>query len=152
MAFDFATLLVTAASSSIAVVVGALQIRSTINNSRKENEHRVYSAIDEATIKVKAHVDEKINDISHRFERDERIIEDSEDDIENIEKDMKDMVKDFQTMCQKLSKQDYIITDLVPNFHELKDEFYKFKRAIETSSKKNNIVISNSEPDTNHDN
>jgi chromosome segregation ATPase len=109
----------------VTVAIGIFSIRGTIIKSRKEASEKVKSQILEATEAVKKHVDDKISDVSHRFEA-------AEDDIEDIETDMKEMVADLGEVCSKLQKHDYILEGLVPDFKKFKETFYNFKTSVDS--------------------
>ena len=124
----------------VAVVVGLFQIKESIKKRSEESEKRVASQITTATATIVEKLDGKLKTV-------ETEIAQNKEDIEDIEDDVKQMVLDFKQMCQTLSKHNYVIEDLVPDFKSLKTEFYKFKTAVDINlvTKKSDNTINTNE-------
>ena len=137
------TNLFTIGSVLTAVIIAAFSIRSSVTNARKENEKQIESKMEAKTNEIKLHVNEKINEVRYRFSQNERDIKDSQDDIEDIEKEIKQMNTDLRSVCTKLSKYDYVVEDLIPDFKKLKGQFYEFKNAVDKIPTKPSNIVSN---------
>jgi uncharacterized protein YbcV (DUF1398 family) len=117
------------------IIFGIFQIKAWNDRRAEKSEERFQGWIKESDARVIDHINKNAEVTDSRFKIvDTRMVKD-EEDIEDVEDDMKQMVKQFQQMCDKLSKHGYIIDTVVPDFHKLKTEFYKFKNAVDTNTK-----------------
>ena len=129
----------------MAAVVGVFTIRNEIKKGRDEANMRIASQIRSEGSSVKQFIDERFGVVDSKFQVVDTKIQNSEKEIKDIETDMKQMVFDFKTMCDKLSKHDYIIEGLVPDFKALQEKFYTFKVAVDKSD---DIVSKKQKDDT----
>jgi TolA-binding protein len=127
-------------------VVATFTVKGAVKKLQEERDTKTDKKIDTKTEELKQHFNERINEVRYRFSQNERDIKDSQDDIEDIEKDIKQMNVDLHQICTKLSRHDYVIEDLIPNFKKLKGDFYDFKSEVDKiPSKPSNIVSNNPE-------
>ena len=120
--------IITAVSLGVGALVGINQLRVSWNSKQEKSEQRIKDLITESDKKILDHFEKNIEVMDTRITKDE-------EDIEDVEDDMKSMVKQFTVMCEKLSKHGYIIDNVVPEFKQLKKEFYRFKNAVDTNTK-----------------
>ena len=120
--------IITAASMGVGAILGIQQLRASWIRRTEKTEERIQDWIAKSDERLLQSLDKNAEATNSRFEKDE-------EDIEDIEDDMKQMVKQFRDMCDKLSKHDYVIDRVEPEFHKLKTEFYKFKNAVDTNYK-----------------
>ena len=127
--------IITAVSLGVGALVGINQLRISWNSRQEKSEERIKNWISQSDKNLADNFKEHVKVIDGKFNVvDERIKKD-EEDIEDVEDDMKSMVKQFTIMCDKLSKHGYIIDNVVPEFKQLKKEFYRFKNAVDTNTK-----------------
>lgn len=131
-------------------IVATFTIKSAVGKLQVERDSKTDAKINLKTEELKTHINEKINEVRYRFSQNEQNIKDSQDDIEDIEKEIKQMNVDLHEVCNKLSKHDYIIEDLKPNFKQLKGDFYKFKSEVDRMKSKPSNIVSNN-PDNTQD-
>ena len=143
MALDIWTLVFTAGSSTMAVIIGIFSLKSIWKKNKEEQQELIDKRMTEKTDELKAVFKEMKNEVQYRFSQNERDIIDSQDDIEDIEDDVKQMNKDMQSICEKLSKFNYVIDDLIPNFKNFKGEFYRFKDSVDRNIPKSDSLVSN---------
>jgi len=138
--------IITIISVSIAAIVGVFTIKNEIKKGKEEQNRRIEEFITSATNKVSDHVDDTLKVVDTRLTKDE-------DDIADIETDMKQMVRDFKQMCDKLSRHDFIIDTVLPDFKALQKEFNHFRVAVDTelSAKNTNIFVKKDKNDTNNE-
>ena len=138
--------IITIISVSIAAIVGVFTIKNEIKKGKEEQNRRIEQFITSATNKVSDHVDDTLKVVDTRLTKDE-------DDIADIETDMKQMVRDFKQMCDKLSRHDFIIDTVLPDFKALQKEFNHFRVAVDTelSAKNTNIFVKKDKNDTNNE-
>ena len=138
--------IITIISVSIAAIVGVFTIKNEIKKGKEEQNRRIEQFITSATNKVSDHVADSLKVVDTRLAKDE-------DDIADIETDMKQMVRDFKQMCDKLSRHDFIIDTVLPDFKALQKEFNHFKSAVDTelAIKGSSIFVKKDENDTNNE-
>ena len=141
--------IITIISVSIAAVVGVFTIRNEIKKGRDEANMRIASQIKNEGSSVRQFIDERFGVVDSKFQVVDNRITSDEKDIADIEVDMKQMIHDFKEMCEKLSKHDYIIEGLVPDFKQLQDKFYGFKGKVDKTvySQDTDIVQNNDSQD-----
>jgi chromosome segregation ATPase len=120
--------IVIAVGTVVGALVGIQQLRANWIMRQEKSEERIKDWIKDSDDRIVSTINKNVEATNSRFEKDEEDIEDAEDDI-------KVMAKQFRDMCDQLSKHDYVITDILPQFRELKREFYKFKNAVDTNTK-----------------
>jgi len=137
---------ITVVSAGIAAVVGVFSIKNEIKKGKEEQNKRIEQFIMSATSKVSDHVADTLKVVDTRLTKDE-------DDIADIEDDMKQMVRDFKEMCDKLSRHDFIIDTVLPDFKALQKEFNHFRIAVDTElgAKNTNIFVKKDKNDTNNE-
>jgi len=137
---------ITVVSAGIAAVVGVFSIKNEIKKGKEEQNKRIEQFITSATSKVSDHVADSLKTVDTRLTKDE-------DDIADIESDMKQMVRDFKEMCDKLSRHDFIIDTVLPEFKSLQKEFNHFRIAVDTelAIKNPNIFVKKDINDTNNE-
>ena len=129
--------IITAASLGIGALVGIQQLRSSWIRRTEKTEERIQDWIKNSDDRLIDHMNKNSEVTDKRFEVVDTRIAKDEEDIEDVEDEMKSMVKQFQSMCDKLSKHDYIIDTVVPEFKDLKRKFYTFQNAVDTHLKLN---------------
>jgi len=112
----------------IGAILGVQQLRSSWIKRTEKTEEKIQDWISKSDQRILDSIDKNVQVTNSRFEKDE-------EDIEDVEDDMKLMVQQFKDMCERLSQHGYIIDTVVPEFKELKKEFYKFKSAVDTNMK-----------------
>ena len=125
----------------VAVIVGMIQIKESLKKRGEESQKAVTSQIDTKTNQVISHIDDKLKIIEEKFRTTDNAILTSQDDIADIETDVKQMEQDFKSLCEKIGKHDYIVDKVLPEYMNLKEEFYKFKAKIDA-----NLFVKNDEP------
>ena len=127
--------IVIAACTVVGAIVGLNQLRISWNDKQEKSEERIKAWISESDTNLVNYFKEHIKVIDGKFNNVDTRMSKDEEDIEDVEDDMKSMVKQFTIMCDKLSKHGYIIDTVVPEFKQLKIEFYRFKNAVDTNTK-----------------
>lgn len=127
--------LIIAGCTVVGAVVGINQLRISWNDRQEKSEERIKDLISESDNNLINNFKEHIKVIDGKFNNVDTRIKKDEEDIEDVEDDMKAMVKQFTTMCEKLQKHGYIIDSVIPEFKQLKKEFYRFKNAVDTNTK-----------------
>ena len=120
--------IITAVSLGVGALVGINQLRVSWNDKQQKSEERIKDWISQSDKNIIDKFEKNVDLIDSRITKDE-------EDIEDVEDDMKSMVKQFTTMCEKLQKHGYIIDTVIPEFKQLKKEFYRFKNAVDTNTK-----------------
>ena len=120
--------IITAVSLGVGALVGINQLRVSWNSRQEKSEERIKDWISQSDKNIIDKFEKNVDLIDSRITKDE-------EDIEDVEDDMKSMVKQFTTMCEKLQKHGYIIDTVIPEFKQLKKEFYRFKNAVDTNTK-----------------
>ena len=127
--------LVVAACTVVGAIVGINQVRTSWNDKQEKSEARIKSWISESDNNLINNFKEHVKVIDGKFNNVDTRISKDEEDIEDVEDDMKSMVKQFTTMCNQLQKHTFVIESVVPEFKQLKREFYRFKNAVDTNTK-----------------
>ena len=110
----------------VAVIVGLFQIKESIKKRSEESDKKIANQITTATSTIVDKLDSRLRTIDTEMAQ-------NKEDIEDIEDDVKQMASEFRKMCDTISKHNYIIEDVVPEFKSLKSEFYRFKGAVDTN-------------------
>lgn len=137
------TQIVTVAALAVGAAVGFFQIKGYITKMKQDQSIQIQKMIDTSGDKVTSHFDEKVKLMDSKFTTYDTKLDKNEEDIQDVEVDMKNMVQEFKAMCDKLSKHDYIIDGIVPEFKSLQKEFTIFRTAFDNSlylKKERNIV------------
>ena len=129
----------------VAVVVGMLQIKESIKKRGEEHQKAISTQIESKNNQVISHIDNKLRIIEEKFRNTDNAITNSQEDIADIEADVKQMEEDFKGLCEKIGKHDYIVEQVLPEYMNLKEEFYKFKTKVDSGLfvKKDNKVLNN---------
>ena len=120
--------LVIAACTVVGAIVGVNQLRISWRSNQEKSHQQIKEMISESDKNIIKSIDDKFHTVDTRITKDE-------EDIEDVEDDMKSMVKQFTVMCERLQKHGFIIDNVVPEFKQLKREFYRFKNAVDTNTK-----------------
>ena len=116
--------IITIISVSVAAIVGVLTIKNEVKKSREESANKISNAIITETSGVKQFIDDRLKIVDLKVDKNER-------DIRDIEVDIKQMMIDLKETCNILSKHDYVISDILPEFRILLKDFYVFKSAVD---------------------
>ena len=116
----------------VAVVVGMFQIKENVKKRSEEHQKAISTQIENKNNQIISHIDDKLKIIEEKFRNTDSAIVNSQEDIADIEEDVKQMEKDFKSLCEKIGKHDYIVEQVLPEYMNLKDEFYKFKAKVDS--------------------
>ena len=142
MAFDPLEL-ITYSSLGIGAVVGFLTIRNEIRKGKEEQQNVISNQIKSQTNRVIEVLDDKLKIVDEKFKTTDRALAENKEDIEDVEDEMKGMIVEFRKMCDTISKHNYVLEEVLPEFRALRKEFYAFKGAIDNNllSKKADDII-----------
>jgi hypothetical protein len=135
--------IITAASMSVGAVLGIMQLRASWLKRTEKSEERIQEWIAKSDDRILNQLSKNAEVTDSRFKVVDNRIAKDEEDIEDVEDDMKLMVEQFRQMCDKLSKHEYVLDDVMPEFKGLKKEFYEFKHAVDHKLDGKNLDISN---------
>jgi len=127
---DYVNVIVFASGTIMAVVAAYYQIKKHIKDSKEEQRVWITDEINKSGTSVVTQVKDNLRVIDERFRLTETAHAENKEDIEDIEDDIKSMSNDLKDICNKLSKHDYIIDSVLPEYKNLKEDFAKFKTSV----------------------
>jgi len=130
---DYVNVIVFASGTIMAVVAAYYQIKKHIKDSKEEQRVWITDEINKSGTSVVTQVKDNLRVIDERFRLTETAHAENKEDIEDIEDDIKSMSNDLKDICNKLSKHDYIIDSVLPEYKNLKEDFAKFKTSVHTN-------------------
>lgn len=108
----------------VAVIVGLFQIKESIKKRSEESEKKHASQITDAKNEILDKLDVKLQSIDTEMAQ-------NKEDIEDVEDEVKKMKDDFSKICETITKHNFIVEEVLPDFKKFRDEFYQFKGAID---------------------
>ena len=127
--------IITIVSVSLAAAVSYFTIRNEFKKSKEQERLAIIGQMKTESESIKSHLDETIRLVDSKFKVQETRMDKNDDDIKDIEVDMKQLQYDLKSVCEKLSKHDYIVQAITPEFKALQKEFYTFKTTVEHTLK-----------------
>lgn len=115
----------------MAATVSYFSIRNEVKKAREEGQQRTLNQIKTESSGIKSFIDQRLNVVDAKFENVQNRINQGAEDIKDMKTDFKQMTIDFKTVADKVSKNTFILENMMPEFKTLKQDFYNFKSAVD---------------------
>ena len=108
-------------------------VRDQLRKAKREQREWFESTVKNQTTAVVNQVRDEFKVVDERFKVTDVSMSKNKEDIADIENDIKTMTSDLKDICTKLSRHDYIVDEVLPEYKQLREEFYKFKSSVDAN-------------------
>lgn len=108
----------------VAVIVGLFQIKESIKKRGEESEKKIVNLVTTAKNEIVDKLDTKLQSMNTEISQ-------NKEDIEDVEDEVKKMKEDFSKICETITKHNFIVEEVLPDFKKFREQFYEFKGAVD---------------------
>lgn len=110
----------------VAVIVGLFQIKESIKKRSEEQQEAIKTMISTSDTNIISHIDDRLKIVDKELEK-------TKEDIQDVEGEVKKMKEDFSKICETITKHNFIVEEVLPDFKKFREQFYEFKGAVDVN-------------------